>query len=120
MPVNPLEPVNPVINSCGVVGTGAITCGTIDVEYPIPPSLIVTEVMTPLVILPVAVATCVLIPVVGTPTEIDVVVPTYPSPPSFTIIDCTVPPTEITADKLATLGVIDSSTTNTPMSFGLS
>ena len=74
MPLNPLEPVNPVINSCGVVGTGAITCGTIDVEYPIPPSLIVTEVMTPLVILPVAVATCVLIPVVGTPTEIDVVV----------------------------------------------
>ena len=76
--------------------------------------------MTPLVILPVAVATCVLIPVVGIPTEIDVVVPTYPLPPSFTVIDCTVPPTEITADKLAALGVIDSSTINTPISVGFS
>ena len=112
--------MNPVINSYGVVGTGAITLGVIDVEYPIPPSLIVTEVIMPLVILPVAVATCVLIPVVGIPTEIDVVVPTYPLPPSFTVIDCTVPPTEITADKLAALGVIDSSTTNTPISVGFS
>ena len=58
--------------------------------------------MIPLVILPVAVATCVLIPVVGTPTEIDVVGPTYPSPPSFTVIDCTVPPTEITAENYFT------------------
>ena len=131
IPLNPLDPVNPVINSDGVVGTGAITLGTEALVYPSPGLVIVTEVIIPFVMLPVAIAVDpipivpspfmkVVIPVVGIPTDKDVVVPTYPLPPLFTVIDSTVPPIETTADKLAACGVMDSSTTSTPILVGFS
>ena len=98
IPEKPAEPLNPVMVSDGVTGTAAITLGAEELVYPRPGLVIVILVIIPAVIDAVAVAVSpvptvpspfmkVVIPVVGIPTEIDVVAPTYPLPPSVTVID---------------------------------
>ena len=135
IPENPLEPVNPVITSDGLIGVGATTFGTAVVVYPKPGFIIDTEVIIPLVMLAFAVAKIVdpipnviksgavkATPVLDIGEAIDnaVLEPTYPFPPSLIVIDWIVPPAETTAVKSAALGSTDSSNTIVPILFGFS
>ena len=121
MPEKPAEPLNPVMVSDGVTGTAAITLGAEELVYPRPGLVIVILVILPAVIDAVAIAVSpvptvpspfikVVIPVVGIPTEIDVVAPTYPRPPSTRERPVNVPVPLIVAVNSAATGVILLST----------
>ena len=99
IPENPLTTSISLISSVGGSCAATMTVGIIDCEYPAPPLLTVTDVITPFVMF--AVATAVEpIPVAigdtltgtgGLAMCTDVVAPTYPLPPLTTSILVIVP-----------------------------